>query len=95
MREERSEYAREQRTALYKSDQLIKESVGEVMSLTPSLPGCRLKTTRKSAKFETLKPSSAFSHWHVKGFSSKLTALKADVTGPENVLFAGASVQVK
>ena len=30
----------------------------------------------------------------MKGFSSKRIALKADVIGPENVLFAGASVQL-
>ena len=49
-------------------------------------------TTHKNAKFETLKPFlSSFSHWHVKGFSSKRLALKVDVIGPENRLFAGAS----
>ena len=37
--------------------------------------------THKSAKFETFL--SSFSHWHVKGFSSKRTALKTDVVGPE------------
>ena len=34
---------------------------------------------------------SPFSHWHVKGFSSKCLALKIDVTGPENILFASVS----
>ena len=49
--------------------------------LTPSLPWCKFKTTNKSAKFETLKPFFPFlySHWHVKGFSSKCIALKVDV----------------
>ena len=47
----------------------------------------------KSTKFETLKPFFlSFSHWHVKGFSPKRIALKVDVTGLENILFAGASV---
>ena len=36
----------------------------------------------------------SFSHWHVEGFSSKHTALKVDVTGPENLLFAGVSVRL-
>ena len=35
-----------------------------------------------------------FLHWHVKGFSSKRLALKVDVIGPENVLFACASVKL-
>jgi len=57
-----------------------------------------LKTTNKSAKFETLNGFClllSVSHCHVKGFSSKRIALKADViTGPENVLFAGVSVHL-
>ena len=42
-----------------------------------------------------LKPLSRpvfLSLWHVKGLLSKRTALKADVTGPENRLFAVASL---
>ena len=31
----------------------------------------------------------SFSHWQVKGLSSRRTALKVDVIGPENVLFEG------
>jgi len=61
--------------------------------LTPLLPRCHLKTTHKNAKFETLnslKPS--FSHWHVKWFSSKHTALKTDVIWPETILFASVSM---
>ena len=34
----------------------------------------------------------SFSHWHLKGLSSKRIALKVDVTGPEHILFAGVSV---
>ena len=34
-----------------------------------------------------------FLHWHVKGLLLKGTALNVDVIGPENILFAGASVQ--
>ena len=52
-----------------------------------SLPWCHLKMTNKSAKwFETFKPF-CFSHWHVKGFSSKCIALKADVLSNRNALF--------
>jgi len=52
-----------------------------------------LKTASKSEKFETIKLFCfLFSAWHVKGFSSKCIALKIDVTGPENGLFAGATV---
>ena len=32
--------------------------------------------------------------WAVKRFSSKRISLKADVIGPENILFAGASVHL-
>ena len=54
--------------------------------LTPSLPWCRLKMTMKSAKFESLRRFlSSFSHWHVKGLSSKRTALKADVLQDRNI----------
>ena len=35
-----------------------------------------------------------FWHWHVKGFSSKRIALKVDVTGPEDTLFAGTSLHL-
>ena len=64
---------------------------------TPSLPWRDLKTTNKRAKFETLKPLYIYiylKHRHVKGFSSKQIALKVDVTGAENILFAGASVHL-
>jgi len=46
--------------------------------------------TNKSATFETLNCLSSFSHWHAGKFSSKCTALKVDVIGPENIVFAGA-----
>ena len=49
-------------------------------ALTPSPLWCHLKTIVKSAKFENpLVFSSSFSHWHVKGFSSK-TARFGDAT---------------
>jgi len=54
-----------------------------------------MKTTNKSAKFEEEEKEaflSSSSHWHVKGSSPKRIALKVDVTGPENILFAGVSV---
>jgi len=35
-----------------------------------------------------------FPHWHVKGFSLQRTALKVDVTGPENILLAGAAMHL-
>jgi len=48
--------------------------------LTPSLPWCHLKTTNKSAKSETVQHFCLlFRIWHVNGFSSDHTALKADV----------------
>ena len=37
---------------------------------------------------------SSFSHWHVKGFSSKCIALKVDAIGLENILFVGGSVHL-
>ena len=49
-------------------------------SLTPSLPRCHLKTTSKSAKFETCKPFYLLFCTGVwKDFSSKCLALKVDV----------------
>ena len=45
-----------------------------------------IENANKSAKFESFK--------HVKGFASKRIALKLDVIGPENILFAGASVHL-
>ena len=48
-----------------------------IIMWTPSLPWYHLKMTS-----EIWKPSaflSSFSHWHVKGFSSKWIALKVDV----------------
>ena len=65
--------------------------------LTPWLPWCHLKTIRKSAKFEALKPFcfcflSSFWHRHVNGSPSKRKALKTDVIGPEYILLAGAPV---
>ena len=68
-----------------------------VSPLTPSLPRRYLKKTNTSAKFESLQPFCfLFSHWHVKGSSSKRIALKGDnyVIGPKNILFAGASVHL-
>ena len=58
-----------------------------------------LENARKSAKFKNRKPFLfcflfCFLHWYVKGFSSKRITLKVDVTGPENILFAGASVHL-
>ena len=35
---------------------------------------------------------SSFSHWRVKGLLPKGTALNVDVTGPETIVFAGASM---
>ena len=39
-----------------------KEKGASCLNLTPSLPWCHLKTTIKSVKFETLKPSSFLFH---------------------------------
>ena len=61
-----------------------------MLTLTPSLPRRHLKTTKKSAKSETLKLFFFFFlcvcvcvcvcvHWHVNGFSSKRIALKIDI----------------
>ena len=37
---------------------------------------------------------SPFSHWHVEGLSTQRVTLKADVTGPENMLLAGMSLHL-
>jgi len=50
--------------------------------------------TSKSVKFETLAFLSPFSHWHIKGLSSQHIVLKIDVIGPENIPFAGISVDL-
>ena len=44
--------------------------------------------------FKPLSLSVFFWHWHVKGLPSKRTALKVIVIGPENILFAAASVHL-
>ena len=67
----------------------------ETYFLTPSLPWCHLKMIHKMC--EIWKPwafSSSFSHWHVKGFSLKRTALKVHVIGPENILFGSVSLHL-
>ena len=50
------------------------------------------------AVFETNKLLSLFlcpfSYWHVEERSSQHTALKVDVIGPENILFAGTSLHL-
>ena len=66
-----------------------------VQVLTPSLPSSHLKSTNKSAKFETKRLFVFFFlYWHVEGFSSKRIALKVDVVGPENVPFACTSLHL-
>ena len=72
------------------------------VTLTSSLPCYVLKMANKRAKYTTLKPFCVcfsvclffflFSHWHVKGLSSKCITLKADVIGLENILFVGTSM---
>ena len=57
------------------------------VTFNPFIAMMSLKPTNKSAKFETLKPLSSFSHWHVKGPSSQCTALKVDVIGAKKILF--------
>ena len=52
-----------------------------------------LKTTTKSAKFETIKAFLSATHEQAKGFLSKCTVLKVRfVTEPSNVLFAGMNM---
>ena len=48
----------------------------------------------KMRNFTPLSLSVYFSRWHVDGLSSKRVAPKVDVIGPENILFAGASVHL-
>ena len=60
-----------------------------------ALAWCHLKTTSQSTQFETHNCFSClFGTGMKKGFSSKRTSLKVDFTGPENILFAGASVHL-
>ena len=54
--------------------------------LTPSLP-CNLKTSRKSAKFETQAFSFSFSRWHVKGFIKMHITVNRFLARLETVLF--------
>ena len=59
---------------------------------------CQDVTSKRPTKEQNSKPLtvlSSFSHWHVQGFYfTKSRALKVDVIGPENILFAGASVHL-
>ena len=74
------------------------------VTLTSLLPCYLLKMANKRAKSTTLKPFCVcfsvclffflFSHWHVKGLSSKCITLKVDVIGLGNILFVGASVHL-
>ena len=52
------------------------------------------ETTSKNVKSEKNAAFlSSFPNWHVKGLSSKKQSIKSRcVIGPENILFAGASV---
>ena len=65
-----------------------------VWGLTPSLPRCHLKATNKTGKSESILCLLFGTGMSVEGFSSKRIALKIDVIGPENILFAGASVHL-
>ena len=70
------------------------DPVGGLHVLTPSLPWCHLKTARKSAKFETLKPFSwvfVFLTGMWKDSSKRLALKTRCVRGPENMLFTSAS----
>ena len=59
------------------------------MTLTPSLPWCHLKTTSKSAKFETLKASrfhtNTWKDFFYQMHSAESRCVKT-VIGPKNVL---------
>ena len=62
--------------------------------LNPFTAMMSFENFNKCAKFETFKRFCLlYLHWHVKVFSLKCTALKVDVIGPENIMFAGTSVQ--
>ena len=63
--------------------------------LTPSLPWCHLQRTSNSMKYETLKPFIyVFARAWERIFIKTLSTEGRCVTGPENVLFAGASVHL-
>ena len=55
----------------------VRKRSEECINLTPLLPLYHMKTTNKGGKSKAFL--SSFSHWHVKGFSSKRIALKVDV----------------
>ena len=63
------------------------------MLLTPSLPWCHLKTTNK---MRNLKPLSFFVFFFARAYERlfiKTHSIQSEcVNGPENILFAGASV---
>ena len=61
-------------------------NTGTDRAINPFIAMMAHENDPKSAKlFETLKPF-CFSHLHVKGFSSKSIALKADVLWDRNIL---------
>ena len=63
--------------------------------LTPSLPWCHLKTTNKSAKFEILTSFCCCFALACERLCIKTHGIESRwVTGPENILFAGASVHL-
>ena len=73
-----------------------KERKKEVVITNIRLHGRSFSRVEKVRNLKPLRFLSCFRPWHVKGFSSKLIALKADAVGPENkkgnIRFAGASV---
>jgi len=73
-----------------------KERKKEAVITDIRLHGRSFSRVEKVRNLKPLRFLSCFRPWHVKGFSSKLIALKADAVGPENkkgnIRFAGASV---
>ena len=63
--------------------------------LTASLPGCHLKTTHESAKFETLTPFFLFFfELTCERIFIKMNSIESNVIGPGNIVSAGMSMHL-
>ena len=76
-----------QNTLVSAEERSFREGVKKVQNRPVNLFTAMMSIQKHLLKYkiETLKPFSSFSHWHVKGLSSKHFALKVDVLYDWNI----------
>ena len=83
--------------SFFKIDRLTKPALSTVVAKYINPFTVMMSLQKDQFKYEIWNPSAflcSFSHWHVKRSSLKRIALKVDVIGQENLLFAGVSVHL-